>query len=139
MDARERARLEVVRRATDSLRFRDFRTSLRDDDGSGETAILAALYDDPISIFFNVAEDLGTGFLVTSTPTGGLAILHFTPSQNDAVSTPDEDECPLHPDSEVGMLVEYVSKVRGPVRCSLYCPECDIELVDEGTAVEVPA
>jgi hypothetical protein len=135
-------RANVARAAVDALRHRDFRTVVANPEG-GEVRILAALWDDPVSLFFDKNErDRRPGFLVSISPSGGLAILSFSLAGRNAAEriehTHDDDECMIHPAAPIGMLFDYVSQF-GKIRCSLHVPECEFELVEKGDTIDVPA
>jgi hypothetical protein len=135
-------RANVARAAVDALRHRDFRTVVTNSEG-GEVRILATLWDDPVSFFFDKTErDRRPGFLVSITPTGGLAIIYFnlagaSAGRVDDRSHADDDECPVHPLAPIGMLFDYVSEF-GRMRCTLHVPECEFELVQKGNETDVP-
>jgi hypothetical protein len=43
----------------------------------------------------------------------------------------EQDELPIHADASVGMLIEYLRRVRRPIYCHLLAPDYKVELVEE--------
>jgi hypothetical protein len=138
MDERQSQRIALMRTMADALRYPDFRHVFPATE-PGEIPIIAALWDDPVSLFFEEVGKAGRpGYLVTREKDAELVIMSFRNSPNHAPMTDHSDDCPVHPDSEIGMLVEYILEVRGPVRCNLAFPDCEVTLVDDGDS-KVPA
>lgn len=100
-------------------------------ESNGERNILVALPDDRMGdVFARLADYDSCATLVSPTP-GGFSVAGFTPADVMAGQRADDDDCPIHEDSQVGMFVEYLRTVKRPVVCQLQKPACEVELLED--------
>lgn len=77
--------------------------------------------------------------LVTEAADGRMAIVAVYPAEAGAATDDASDrqpraganDCPVHQDTEIGMLLLYMDK-HPNIRCRLIEPGCDMQLVDSG-------
>ena len=143
MDARTQSRLMIARRLTRALRHQDFRSSLATCSEGVPRPIIAALPDDRVSDVFNqLARYDCSATLVTPVGEDRLAIVALYPAAC-AVEGSDGhheggEDCPIHRDTEIGMLLLYL-RTHPHLRCTVVSPACEMELVDDGDDLTVPA
>jgi hypothetical protein len=138
---RDRRRRAIARTVALALRERDFRSTLKLTDDEGRHPFLALLPDDPMSIVFAELADLaGQAYLVIE-GTDRLEFVSMTRVTTDAdlqACAPD-GPCPIHPNSTVGLVFDYLKVVRRPLLCHEAKPdEVQLELVD-APGPDVPA
>lgn len=132
MDAREARRLKiargVVRRMTDP-RFRDSLTP----DADGGRPVVVCLADDTVAYMFEMARAAGpVANVIVTTAGGGMGVVTLTAEHGDgAAPVSDEDHCPVHPDTHVDMLMTYLRRQEGPVRCVVTAPDYELGLLKE--------
>jgi len=98
--------------------------------------IVPALPDDTMGEFFDqVREAQGTIYVATMEE-DGVALLSMSPSPPPRHAAPsEEDTCPIHRQSELMMVINYLRTRRTPLRCSEVPPSVMLELVDEGPPI----
>ncbi|HSJ19112.1 MAG TPA: hypothetical protein VK964_00930 [Nocardioidaceae bacterium] len=90
-------------------------------------------------VFRQIARYDCSATLVTEAPDGGMAIVAVYPDSTDGEhgqpvarhQRGDEDDCPIHWDTEIGMLLLYLER-HPNIRCRLVQPGCEMQLVDNG-------
>lgn len=142
---REERRRALAREVTHALRHQDFRTSLAVTTSDDVRPVIPALPDDTVGIVFRELEKYDQGANIVTSTDHGLAIIHFMrvigPQSADGPvqAAHDDDACPIHRSTEIGMLLTYLRTQHAPVRCHLLAPGCELELVDDGSDLHVPA
>ena len=125
MDARSRARLAIARRATNALRHRDFRGSLAECPDGVSRPVIAALPNDRMSdVFRQLVRYDCSATLVTEAADGGMAIVAVYPAEAGAATDDASDrqpraganDCPVHQDTEIGMLLLHGQAPQHPVQ-----------------------
>ena len=132
MKASQKERLEVGREVMKALRHRDFRNSLSRTNADGEHPIIVALPDDRMSQIFEQVRGLGdVAYIGIRGLDGDIEFISMAPACDESTASTAEvaDECPIHGDTSVGMLVTYLRAHRGPLRCREVEPGVTMELV----------
>jgi hypothetical protein len=124
-------RLAVAHEVLQAVRHGDFRSELSETIRSGEHVIVPALADDPMGSFFDKLRVANGTIYIAVREKEGLAVLSMSPARppRHAVFTPDE--CPIHRDTHLDMLIGYLRATRGPVTCYEASPGVMVELVDD--------
>jgi hypothetical protein len=131
VDDRSRMRLAVAHEVLQAVRRGDFRSELGETIRSGEHVIVPALPDDPMGGFFDKLRAANGTIYIAVLEEVGLAVLSMSPARppRHAVSAPDD--CPIHRDSHLQMIIDYLRATRGPLTCYEASPSVMVELVDE--------
>lgn len=124
-------RLAVAHEVLQALRRGDFRNELGETIKSGEHVIVPALPDDPMGGFFEKLRAAGGTIYIAVREEDGLAVLSMTPARPPRHAVPSPDDCPIHRDSELQMVIGYLRATRRPLTCYEASPGVMMELVDE--------
>jgi hypothetical protein len=127
MDASDARRREITRQVLKLKRAPNFQDCLVvAPDGS--RPIVIALPNDTVAAVFKVLDAAGgIGTVVVEGPGGSFDLIPV----GEAVDGEAVDDCPVHPDTHVDMLVTYLRRQRRPVRCELVAPDHGFGLVRE--------
>jgi len=131
VDDRSRMRLAVAHEVLRTLRHGDFRNGLGETIRSGEHVIVPALPDDPMGGFFDKLRAADGTIYIAMREEDGLAVLSMSPARPPRHAVPPPDECPIHPDSQLQMIIGYLRATRGPLTCYEASPGVMVELVDD--------
>lgn len=137
MDDRSRMRLAVAHEVLQALRHGDFRNELGETIRSGEHVIVPALPDDPMGGFFDKLRAADGTIYIAVREENGLAVMSMSPARPPRHAAPTRDECPIHRDSQLQMIIGYLRMVRGPLTCYEASPGVMVELVDDRPPVSV--
>lgn len=143
MDTRERLRLRMTREVLRLVRVRDFRAALPPQ-SDGVSNVVIGFLDDSIKDVLDQINLIGGGSSHVVVPPAdlndwpnGIALLQVLKS--DRVVPPEqmtEDDCPVKPESQIGMLLELLKMRRGRSMTFHICRrETTVELVDDGKEV----
>lgn len=136
-------RLRVTRAVMKALGHHDFRSQLAYFGGGREVPIVVALPGERMAdLFARLTQSEDHVVLATIMPFGDHAHLELVSIQraaegNEALEA-GEDECPLHQDTTVAMLLTYLQALRKPVRCHLLSPDVTLEILTDND-LEAPA
>jgi putative ATP-dependent endonuclease of the OLD family len=115
------------------LRRREFLSSVAGQDE--ELRVVIAMADDSIeTAFSSVGADTGAFLAVLERVAQGvdrMTVVHVDPEARGGIESPDVD-CPIHPQSTVGMLLEYLRTQRGKVTCRVVPPDRQVGLLSDG-------
>jgi hypothetical protein len=138
VDAKQKERLALASRVLRALRHRDFRNELRETGRSGDHVVLPALPDDTMGTFFDQLRRSGGTIYIAVPEDEEITVLSLaqTPPRPHAESA--EDDCPIHRDTQIQMVVELLRVIRAPLPCCEAAPGVTLELVDEAPPA-VPA
>ncbi len=110
-----------------SPRFREALVTAED----GTRPIVIALLDDTVQRAFRLVD--AAGGTATLIAPGGLddtwELIPVTPDKDSAPVA--DDECPLHPNTHVDMLITYLRRQDQPVRCNVVAPDHGLGIVQE--------
>jgi hypothetical protein len=121
-------RLDVARRVTRALRHRDFRSTLGKADGAPVPIVVALPQDRLGDVFKELARCCCPAVVASFTDDDEFALIHFTPG-DPGEDCADHEDCQLHPETELSMLLLYLAHARGPVRCHIVNPQGELELI----------
>ena len=139
MDARDMERTKLARQVARLLLDADFRGALVVRDEAGERPIVVVLADDTVKSMFARVDNAGGSANVLAKIDGRIAIISvFDEHSPNGVHVPEEDHCPVSPDTHVDMLVTYLKRQPGPVRCQVVAPDHEFHLVRELDATNGP-
>jgi hypothetical protein len=114
-----------------ALRNGDFRNELSETIRSGEHVIVPALPDDPVAGFFDKLRQAdGTIYIAVRQETG-LAVLSMSPARPPRHAASAPDSFPIHPDTHLDMIIQYLQVTPGPITCYEATPGVMVELVDQ--------
>jgi hypothetical protein len=105
-------------------------------DKSGEPlSILACEPTERLATVFDRADRIGRHVAVV-VPTSRKTLCVFTLSRTATTMKPGShpDDCMLHPDTEIGMLLVYLREVKPVARCHMVSPTRKVELIEDGLA-----
>ena len=110
MDDRDRDRLAITRRVGKAIATDERFRALPVVDSAGVRPLLIALPDDTVSgVLGLLARSHPEGVnLIVSVPHGQLAIVAIRRDQGSMDFGSLEGDCPIHVDSQVGMLLAYL-------------------------------
>jgi hypothetical protein len=134
VEASQRQRLAVSREVMKALRHRDFRNALDLTDANGEHTVVVALPSDPMRrIFKQLKRVSGVAYIGVTDAEGDIEFIAVGPPESVA---PDDksgasDECPIHGDASVGLLLAYLREHRRPLRFREADPDVTVQLVDD--------
>lgn len=131
MDARSRERLAVAHTILRALRHRDFRNELDGTRASGEHVVAPALPDDTMGVFFDQLRQSAGTIYIGVPENAGIAVLSLAQTQRPKHAAPSRDDCPIHRDTQLKMVIDYLRMSKGPLRCHEATPSITLELVDE--------
>ena len=131
MDDRSRMRLAVAHEVLQALRHGDFRSDLGETIRSGEHVIVPALPDDPMGSFFDKLRAADGTIYIAVREEDGLAVLSMSPARPPRHAVPSPDQCPIHRDTHLQMIIGYLRATRGPLTCYEASPGVMVELVDD--------
>jgi hypothetical protein len=131
VDDRSRMRLAVAHEVLQALRHGDFRNDLGETIRSGEHMIVPALPDDPMGSFFDKLRSADGTIYIAVREDDGLAVVSMSPAWPPRHAVPAPDECPIHRDTQLQMIIGYLRATRGPLTCYEASPGVMVELVDE--------
>lgn len=95
---------------------------------------MVALPDDTVKdMFALVSKAGGIATVVTSGGPEFLDLIRVSTGGAPAQQV-SEEHCPVHPDTHVDMLVTYLRRQSGPVRCELVAPNFEFDLIREMVA-----
>jgi hypothetical protein len=104
----------------------------------GSLPVLVALPSDRMGTIFELlAVRYHKGANLVTRTTSGVSVVTFHRAPKHLRMSPLPPECPVHVDSEVSMLVEYLRLHRGPVTCRPVETGYEMELVEDGRSVPV--
>lgn len=129
MTDREKARRDLARKVTAWMARPEFREKLLVAP-NGTRPVVVCLPDDTVGHMFTLAAVAGSTANVLVPSGQGLGIIGITPDPPGPVPTDDED-CPVHPDTHVDMLVTYLRRRGRPTHCHIVAPRYEFGLVDE--------
>ncbi len=123
MDAREADRLKLARQVVrwrTEPRFRELLAAT----STGERPVVVALPDDTVQHMFELARAAGQVVNVVTLLEGGrLALISMFAEEDAAATSLAEQDCPVHPDTHVDMLLTYLRRRQAPVRCFVAGPD----------------
>jgi hypothetical protein len=131
VDDRSRRRLAVAHEVLQALRYGDFRSELGETIRSGEHVIVPALPDDPMAGFFDKLRAADGTIYIAVRQKDGLAVLSMSPARPPRHAVPSPDDCPIHRNTELQMIVGYLRATRRPLTCYEASPGVMVELLDE--------
>jgi hypothetical protein len=117
-----RERLALTSRLFKILRSPDFRHAYNKPGPSGHHQYLAALPDDPMRIVFDhLRTHPGQNYMVVPVPSEegeGISVVSLEVESSPSLSVDDEANCPVHPETTVGMLLTFLrTRNGGPLLC----------------------
>lgn len=124
-------RLAVAHEVLQALRRGDFRSELGETIRSGEHVIVPALPDDPMGGFFDKLRAADGTIYIAMREENGLTVLSMSPARPPRHAVPPPDECPIHRDTQLQMIIGYLRATRGPLTCYEASPGVMVELVDD--------
>ena len=124
-------RLAVAHEVLQALRRGDFRSELAETIRSGEHMIVPALPDDPMGGFFDKLRAADGIIYIAVREEDGLTVLSMSPARPPRHAAPSPDDCPIHRDSELQMIIGYLRATRRPLTCYEASPGVMVELLDE--------
>ncbi len=132
MDAREAERLKLARQVVRWMADPQFREVLAATD-TGERPVVVTLPDDTVQHMFELARAAGHVVNVVTLLEGRrLSLLSmFADGTNAPVAPVAEEDCPVHPDTHVDMLLTYLRRCDDPVRCFVVGPDYQFGPVHE--------
>ena len=129
MDGREARRRSVARQVMKLQRVPHFRDALAVA-ADGSRPVVIALADDTVESMFRLVAAAGGTATVVAPGLGG--VLDIIPVKPDTEHGPiTDDDCPLHPDTHVDMLVTYLRRQDRPVRCDVVARDYGFGVVQE--------
>lgn len=131
MDDRSRMRLAVAHEVLRAVRQGDFRNELGETIRSGEHVIVPALPDDPMGGFFDKLNATDGTIYIAVLEEDGLAVLSMSPARPPRHAAPSPDDCPVHRNTHLQMIINYLRVTPGPLTCYEAEPGVMMELVDE--------
>jgi hypothetical protein len=131
VDARSRARLAVARNVLRALRHRDFRSELGETTASGEHVVVPALPDDTMGALFDQLRSADGPIYVAISDGDDIVVLSMAQARPPKHAAPTRDDCPIHRDTQLTMIVDYLRMIHGPLTCYEASPGVMLELVDE--------
>jgi hypothetical protein len=131
VDDRSRMRLAVAHEVLQAVRHGDFRNDLGETIRSGEHMIVPALHDDPMSGFFDKLRAAHGTIYIAVREEDGLAVLSMSTARPPRHAVPAPDDCPIHPDTHLQMIINYLRATHGPLTCYEASPGVMVELVDD--------
>lgn len=141
MDTRETERVALARKVFGSLRYQDFRSWLPHNDKGSNHPLLIVMHDDSVGRVLELVEHRygGNAHAVSECPeSGDMELVSFAQSPAGTPFGASDSDCPVHPEAEYGMLVNLLRISTGPLRCRALVPGWEMELVDNGDAIDVP-
>ena len=130
MDTRARSRLVVAHAVLKALHRKDFRNDVGDTNAAGEHVIVPALPDDKMSAFFEQLRRANGTIYIATMEGEHVAVLSMAPVRPPKHAAPSEEDCPILPDTELIMVIQYLRARRAPLTCYEAHPVM-LELVDE--------
>lgn len=124
-------RLGVAHEVLQALRYGDFRRELNETCASGEHVIVPALQDDTMGGFFGKLRATGGTIYIAVREQSGITVLSSPPAWRPKHAIPLPDDCPVHGDTELQMIIDYLRLTRTPLTCYEASPGVMTELVDE--------
>jgi hypothetical protein len=132
VDARERRRMAVAHTALRLLRRKDFRTVVTGTNTHGEHVIIPALQDDPMGYFFDQLREAGGPVYAALLVGEGVAIVGMEPEPPPGhAPTTDDEDCPIHRNTEIGMVLEYLRAHGRVITCYEVAPNVLVQLVED--------
>lgn len=130
---RDDERRKIAKAFTKAMASADLRSVLCNQGESGPS-ILVALPDDTMGTVFERLKDYDNcaNLIVPDRESFTIALFYRGEVEGYASPRRDDDDCPIHEDSEVSMFIAYLEEVRRPISCHLAAPNCNVELIDQG-------
>jgi hypothetical protein len=102
---------------------------------SGDHVIVPALLDDTMADLFEQLESADGPLHVAVRDGEELVLFAMAPHtpRHASASADTEDLCPIHPDTPVSMVLDYLRLADAPILCREASPEVSLELVDGTT------
>lgn len=130
VDARARSRLVVARAVLQKLHRKDFRSDVGDTNATGDHVIVPALPDDKMGQFFQQLRRANGTIYIATMEGEEVALLSMAPARQPKHAAPSEEDCPIFPDTDLIMVIQYLRARRAPLTCYEVRPVM-LELVDE--------
>jgi hypothetical protein len=118
-----------------AIQHPDFKAAMPRGRNSAPLPILIATPTDKLSRVFADADRIGKHVaVVVAESRNTFAVVTLTSRVMKTNVGEHPDDCMLHPNSELGMLLVYLRDVNPVARCRFTAPTRKIELVDNGRA-----
>lgn len=127
-----RRRRNAARQVVRALRQRDFHTVLPAGDAGEPLPIVVALPEDSVGSLFEEVRRHTSRTQLLAVPRGrnAIAIVQMTVTRG---ASRDADPCSIHPDSEIGMMLDLLTETHRPMTCRVVDPQWRFELIEDGT------
>jgi hypothetical protein len=136
MEVRDRARVQLTREVVRRLLDADFRSSLPEVAAGHDRKIIVVLPDDTVEYVFDRVAKVGGTASVLVGMNGRIGVFECAGEvPGTTAAQGEEEDCPVHPDTQADMLVTYLKRKSGFVRCKLLEPDHAFHFVTE---VEAP-
>ncbi len=129
MDAKDERRREVARQVIKLKRSARFHAALVTA-ADGSRPVVIALPDDTVERVFRIVDAAG-GTATVVAPGMERGTWDLIPVTSDDDQRVAEDDCPLHPDTHIDMLVTYLRRLDRPVTCKVVAPDHGFGVVRE--------
>jgi hypothetical protein len=137
VDARSRERLKVAQVILKALRGQDFRGAAQKTDAQGQHVIIPALVDDPMGQFFEDFRQADGTVYIATVDDGTITVLSVSPTHQPRHAVPVPDPCPMHAETELGMVISYLRVHRAPITFYEAPRNVTLNLVD-GDELAIP-
>lgn len=130
-ELREARRMAVAHQVLDAIRSKELRRAT-EANRSGEHVIVPALLDDTMADLFEQLESADGPLHVAVRHGDELVLFAMAPHtpRHAGANADTEDPCPIHPDTPVSMVLDYLRLAGAPILCREASPEVSLELVD---------
>jgi hypothetical protein len=128
----------VAHKVMQALKRADFRNDVPATNSSGEHVIVSALPDDTMDLFFDrLREEQGPIYVVTLEGED-LVVVTMAQAHEPRHAAPRDDDCVVHRQAQLQMVIEYLRAHRAPVTISEAPDNVMVELLDEGPVIPSP-